>query len=67
MNKKTWYDQEEDILNMQISRESYCKTVELSQGVHFDIAKNGKIIAIEIINASKVFRNSKKVLERAQI
>jgi len=50
-----WYDKDEDILNIQFKDDKYWKSVELPNGVVFDIAKDGSIISIEILKASKVF------------
>ncbi len=64
-----WYDKEEDILNIQLDeKKEYWKSVELPNGVVIDIAKDGAIIGIEILRASKVFSGDvKKVLETAQL
>ena len=59
-----WYDKDEDILNIQFKDDKYWKSVELPNGVVFDIAKDGSIIAVEILNASKVFSGDvHKVIE----
>ncbi len=61
------YDNEEDILNIQLSSEAYWKSIELPNGVVFDVAKDGKITAIEVLRASKVFSGDvKKVIETAK-
>jgi len=61
------YDDEEDILSIQLSSEAYWKSIELPNGVVFDVAKDGKITAIEILRASKVFSGDvKKVIETAK-
>lgn len=61
------YDDEEDILSIQLSNEAYWKSIELPNGVVFDVAKDGKITAIEILRASKVFSGDvKKVIETAK-
>ena len=61
------YDDEEDILSIQLSNEAYWKSIELPNGVVFDVAKDGKITAIEILRASKVFSGDvKKVIELAK-
>jgi len=61
------YDDEEDILSIQLSGEAYWKSIELPNGVVFDVAKDGKITAIEILRASKVFSGDvKKVIELAK-
>lgn len=59
-----WYNKEEDILNIEINDGEYWKSIELPNGIIIDIDKNGKIKAIEILEASKVFSGDvKKVLE----
>ncbi len=59
-----WYDKEEDILNIEINSGEYWKSIELPNGVVIDLDKNGKIKAIEILKASKVFLgDAKKVIE----
>lgn len=61
------YDNEEDILSIQLSNEAYWKSVELPNGVVFDVTKDGKITAIEVLRASKVFSGDvKKVIETAK-
>lgn len=64
---KSWYDKEEDILNIQIQEKKYWKSVELPNGVVIDVAKDGSIISIEIMKASKVFSGDvKKVIQVAK-
>ena len=59
-----WYDKEEDILNIEINGGEYWKSIELPNGVIIDIDKKGKIKAVEILRASKIFSGDvKKVLE----
>ena len=61
------YDQEEDILNIELQKKEYWKSIELPNGIVMDIAKDGSIIAIEIFQASKVFSGEgKKVIEMAK-
>ena len=63
-----WYNKEEDIMNVQLSEKQYWKSVELPNGIVIDIAKDGSIIAIEILHASKVFSGDvKKVIEAASM
>ena len=63
---ETWYDKEEDILNIQLKND-YWKSVELPNGVVIDVAKDGSIAGIEILCASKVFSGDvKKVIEVAK-
>ena len=67
LNKmKSWYDEKEDVLNIQLKENGYWKSLELPNGLVVDIAENGSIIALEILGASKVFiGEGKKVLEHA--
>jgi len=61
------YDKEEDILNVQLQEKGYWKSVELPNGIIIDITKEGKIMAIEILRASKVFSgDAKRVIETAK-
>lgn len=61
---KKWYDKEEDILNIQLGSQTCWKSIELPSGIVFDIAKDGSIIALEILDASKIFSGDmKKVIE----
>ena len=61
------YDDEEDVLSIQLSNEAYWKSVELPNGVVFDVVKDGNITAIEILRASKVFSGDvKRVIELAK-
>lgn len=66
--EETWYDKEEDILNIEIKKKEYWKTIELPGGINIDLAKDGTIIAIEILKASKIFSGDvKKVIEQAKV
>ena len=61
------YDKEEDILNVQLQEKGYWKSVELPNGIVIDITKEGKIMSIEILRASKIFSGDvKKVIEVAK-
>ena len=65
--EETWYDKEEDILNIELAKKEYWKTIELPNGINIDIAKDGSITGIEILRASKVFSGDiKKVIEQAK-
>jgi len=65
--EETSYDKEEDILNIELAKKEYWKTVELPNGINIDIAKDGSITGIEILRASKVFSGDiKKVIEQAK-
>jgi len=64
---ESWYDEEEDILGIQIQEKGYWKSIELPSGIVIDIAKDSKIIGIEILRASEVFSGDvRKVIEVAQ-
>ena len=61
-----WYDEEEDILNIQLQEECW-KSVELPNGIIIDITKDGKIAGIEILRASKIFSGDiRSVLEKTK-
>ena len=63
---KTMYDKKEDVLNVQLKESGYWKSVELPNGIIVDVARDGTIMAIEILNASRVFSGDlKKVIETA--
>jgi len=65
---ETWYDKDEDILNIQITEKEYWKSIELPNGVVIDISKDGSISGIEILKASKVFSGDvKSVIEKAKL
>lgn len=65
---ESWYDKEEDILNIQIQDEEYWKSIELPNGIIIDVSKEGIITGIEILEASKIFSGDiRKVIERARL
>ena len=62
------YDKEDDILNIELVKKAYWKTVELPSGINIDISKDGTSTGIEILRASKVFSGDvKKVIEQAKL
>jgi len=62
------YSKEDDMMNIQLSSKPYWKSIELSNGIVIDVSKDGSIIAIEILHASKVFSGDvRKVIESAKI
>lgn len=64
---KSWYDKEEDILNLELSDKEYWKSIELANGIVLDISKDGSITGIEILKASKIFSGDvHKVIEAAE-
>lgn len=61
-----WYDQEEDIMNLELTSGEYWKSIELPNGIVIDLDKKGKIKAIEILKASKIFSgDARKAIEMA--
>ena len=65
--EEVWYDKEEDILNIELQKKEYWKTIELPSGINIDIAKDGTIAGIEILRASKIFSGDvKKVIQQAK-
>ena len=65
--KEVWYDDEADVLNVEINDKEYWKSVELPNGVVIDISKDGSMTSIEILNASKLFfGDAQKVIENAK-
>ena len=59
-----FYDKEEDILNLQFQEKGYWKSIELPSGIVIDVTKEGRVIGIEILRASKIFSgDAKKVIE----
>ncbi len=64
---KSWYDKEEDVLNVEINDDEYWKSIELPNGVVIDIGKSGTITGIEILRASKIFSGDvRRVIETAK-
>jgi uncharacterized protein YuzE len=62
----TWYDKEADILNIELTKGDYWKSIELENGVNIDISKDGLILGIGILRASKVFSGDvRKVIQQA--
>ncbi|MBI3413442.1 MAG: DUF2283 domain-containing protein [Candidatus Aenigmarchaeota archaeon] len=68
MKEKTiWYDDEEDVLGVRITKGHYWKSVELPNGIIIDVSKDGRITGLEVLWASKVFSGDvKKVIELAK-
>jgi uncharacterized protein YuzE len=65
---ETFYNKEEDVLNIQVKDSDYWKSIELPNGIIVDMARDGSIVAIEVIRASEVFVGDlKKVIEAATI
>ncbi len=66
---KCEYDKENDVayvyLRCPIKRGECKKTIEVNENMMLDLDKTGKIVGLEILNASRIL--AKKVLEDAVI
>ena len=49
------YDKKEDALYLRFNENPYSESEEMREGIIFDYDKNGKIIGIEILDASQKF------------
>ncbi len=66
--KETWYDAEEDVLNIELKEGEYWKSIELPNGMTIDVAKDGSILSIEILRASKIFSgDAKRVIDAVKV
>ena len=54
---ETIYDQEADILRLQLEEKPSVRSVEVAEGVVLDYDKAGRVVAIEIDGASVVLRD----------
>jgi len=52
---KIHYDQDVDAAYLRLSEEAPSGVVEISEGVNLDLTEDGKIVGIEILDASKKF------------
>ena len=59
-----WYDKEQDIMNLELSNGEYWKSIELPNGIVIDIAKDGSMTSIEILNASENLNIRPELLEK---
>jgi len=48
-----YYDNEVDAVYIQLGDESPEGVVEISEGVHIDLTRDGKLVGIEILTASQ--------------
>ena len=65
---ETWYDNEEDILGIQVTDKRYWKSVEVSKNVVVDLAEDGEIIGVEIFQARQHFKkDAPLIVARASI
>ena len=58
---KVKYDKSVDILYLLLSDEKVYESDEEKKGVILDYAKNGKVVGIELLNASQRMNNPVKV------
>ena len=64
---ETRYDKETDILDIELRKGEYWKSIELPTGIIIDLGKDGSILSLEILKASKIFSgDDKKVIEYAK-
>jgi uncharacterized protein YuzE len=49
---KIEYDKEVDALYIRLQEKHVNRTVEIEDGINIDLDKNGKLIGIEILNAT---------------
>jgi uncharacterized protein YuzE len=52
---KIYYDQEVDAAYLQLSEETSTGVIEVDEGVNLDVTDDGKIVGIEILDATKKF------------
>jgi len=67
MALENWYDEEEDVLGIRIKEGEYWKSIELPNGIIIDVSRDGQIIGMEVLGASKIFSGDvRKVIESAE-
>jgi len=59
---KIKYDKETDIMYLRFSENKIEESAEEKQGIIIDFDENGKIVAIEILNASKTTESPNSVI-----
>ena len=59
---KIKYDKETDIMYLRFSENKIEESAEEKQGIIIDYDENGKIVAIEILNASKTTESPNSVI-----
>ena len=66
MENKT-YDEDADVLNIQVGEGEYWKSIELENGIVMNLSKDGNVMSIEILGASNFFSgDARKVIETAK-
>ncbi len=65
---KLHYDKKIDALSIRFNNEPYQESEEVQSGVIFDYDRKGKIIGIEILDASKILpKNFQKASAKKQV
>lgn len=57
LNQKLYYDKKTDVLWLSVKPGVEEEHKEISPGVSVELGKNGELLGIEILNASKVLGN----------
>ncbi|MEO0271941.1 MAG: DUF2283 domain-containing protein [candidate division WOR-3 bacterium] len=52
---KVYYDKEVDAAYLKLLNKKPSGVIEITEGINVDVTEEGKIIGIEILNASKKF------------
>jgi len=63
-NKVINYDYESDVLYIGLKKGVEDEFIEISPGVNVELDSNGKVIGVEILNASKILKPLIKVFEK---
>ena len=58
---KITYDQEADVLYIQLARKRPFDTIEIDADTFYEVDENGRLISLEILSASKKYRNFDKI------
>ena len=60
---KFYYDKKLDAISIRFNDKASAESEEMRDGVIFDYDKSGKIIAIELLDASKVLAKETQIVE----
>jgi uncharacterized protein YuzE len=63
-NKVINYDYKSDVLYIGLKKGIEDEFIEISPGVNIELDSNGKVIGVEILNASKILKPLIKVFEK---
>lgn len=58
------YDLESDVFYIGIKKGFEEKCIEVAPGVNVELDENGRVIGVEILNASKVFKLAKSLKKK---